>query len=242
VLAIDTMGSGISWRSSTDRAEIAQNTHTSPQDDARSYRSKVDAMRYLLKNIIARRAFESYLKRLKTKGEEYLQCYIDLEELKIERDIDKIVIANTFILSKYNFSPTITDSNSIGTSTIDDDDDSSTAAVTVLVNKKIWDKLEKLRETNLRRTNRDNLIRLVLGIQHQMLNELIDDFNIYLDSKDYKDWKKSEMRMEKQQIKAHTTETSISFVAAAVTTNVSPTTTKETTSAVPGVEYTNIVT
>ena len=48
--------------------------------------------------------------------------------------------------------------------------------------------------------------------------------------------------IKKQQIKAHTTETSVSFVAAAVTTNVSPTTKKETTSAVPGVEYTNIVT
>lgn len=233
------MGSGVSWRSSTDRAEIAQNTHRSPQDDAKSYRSKVDAMRYLLKNVIAKRAFESYLKRLKTKGEEYLHCYVDLEELKTEHNIDKIVIANTFILSKYNFSPPSTDSNSN-----DDNDDDDTAAIAVLVNKKIWDKLEKLRETNLRRTNRDNLIRLVLGIQHQMLNELIDDFNVYLDSKDYKDWKNREMRMEKQQIKAHTTESSISFLTAAITTKVndSPTIKKDTTAAVPGVEYTNIIT
>jgi len=235
------MGSGVSWRSSTDRAEIAQNTHRSPQDDARSYRSKVYAIRYLVKNVIARRAFESYLKRLKTKGEEYLHCYIDLEELKIEHNIDKILIVNTFILSKYNFSPPIPDSNINRTSSNDNDDDAA-AAIAVLVNKKIWDKLEKLRETNLRRTNRDNLIRLVLGIQHQMLNELIDDFNVYLDSKDYKDWKNREMRMEKQQIKAHTTETSISFLTSAITTNVSPTIKKDTTAAVPGVEYTNIIT
>ena len=151
-------------------------------------------MRYLLKNLVARKAFQSYLQRLNNKGEEYLQCYIDLEELKIEHDMDKILIANTFIISKYTYDPTVT---SDGTITPDD-------AAAMLVNKSIWDKLQKLRDTNVRNTNRDDLIRLVLGIQHQMLNELIDVFDVYLASKDYKEWKNREIKIEKQQTKPQT--------------------------------------
>lgn len=156
----------------------------SVQDEARSFRSKVEAIRFMTKNLLSRHAFQQYLEQ-NHAGVEYLQCFIDLDELKALND-DKLIPQTTMLLSKYQ----ALCENAEKVSTAD-------AANIVVIN--LWEKLRRLRILDIKKITRKDLLSTVIAVQNQILGELATPFESFLDSTMYRVWQEDQLKAEKGQ-------------------------------------------
>lgn len=155
----------------------------SVQDEARSFRSKVDAIRFILRNVLSRHAFKLYLE--KNTGVEYLLCYIDLEEIKSLGN-DTMIALTTYMLSKYK--------------TMNEASENSKDPKAI-ISQIIWEKLRRLRDVDLQQTPYQKLISVIINVQNQVLTELTEEFQGFLKSNDYKEWKEHQMKLEKEKSK-----------------------------------------
>ena len=169
--------------SNPSKTSSTTENNMSVQDEARSFRSKVDAIRFILRNVLSRHAFKLYLE--KNTGVEYLLCYIDLEEIKSLGN-DTMIALTTYMLSKYK--------------AMNEASENSKDPKAV-ISQIIWEKLRRLRDIDLQQTPYQKLVSVIINVQNQFLTELTDEFQGFLKSNDYKEWKEHQMKLEKEKSK-----------------------------------------
>lgn len=173
--------------SSTSK-RIGEANNISVQDEARSFRSKVDAMKFMTKNIHSRYAFRLYLE--KNGGVEFLMCYIDLEEIKMQTDEHIIPIAIS-TLSKYE----MINEEATRSGKVDQ---------TQEIELVIWEKMRRLRQLDMKNTTRKEMVKCVNTIQSQLLAELASPFEGFLQSPQYRDWNQHQVKSEGEKHKTQT--------------------------------------
>lgn len=159
----------------------------SVQDEARSFRSKVEAIRFMTKNVLSRQAFQQYLEQ-NHGGVEYLQCFIELDEVKALND-DRLIPQVSTLLSKYQ--TMCEQAEALPTP------DPTNNAVN------LWEKLRRVRLMDVKRITRKDLISTITAVQNQVLGELAAPFEAFLDSTMYKAWQENQIKAEKEHGKPH---------------------------------------
>lgn len=149
--------------------------NNSVQDEARSFRSKTDAVRFITKNLQSRDAFRLYLE--KSDSLEYFLCFLDVETIKSQPD-DKMMTEVQTTLAKYE-QPSSADDKSNNVKMI------------------IWEKLRRFRALDKSKSTRKEVMSCVISVENQLLAELAVPFEGFLTSKFYKDWVATQMQSEK---------------------------------------------
>lgn len=155
----------------------------SVQDEARSFRSKVEAIRFMTKNILSRHAFQQYLEEHHV-GVQYLLCFIDLDDIKAVND-DKLIPQTTLLLSKYQALCEQAEKSVV-----------TDPANNAVIN--LWEKLRRIRTMDMKKTTRKDLLATVTAVQNQILGELATPFEEFLESSLYKVWQENQMKAEKE--------------------------------------------
>eukprot|EP01033_Poteriospumella_lacustris_P003267 gene3267-2409_t len=154
---------------------------TSIQDDARSFRSKVGALKMLIRTPTA---YDSILKYLKQNGRgEYLVCYRDMEEIK-GLDDDQMVSRTAALIWRYKTSFEAVRSRGHVTDTIE---------------YRIWECFGKLRQLDIANAHADVVKKYLIIAQNEIMARLVIPFDDYLGSATYKEWQDSQIDAEKQR-------------------------------------------
>jgi CheY-like chemotaxis protein len=154
---------------------------TSIQDDARSFRSKVGALKMLIRTATA---FESILKYLNQHGRgDYLICYRDMEEIK-GLDDDQMVSRTAALIWRYKTSYDAVRANRQIADTIE---------------YRIWECFGKLRQLDIANAPENVVKKYLIIAQNEIMARLVDPFDDYLLSPNYKEWQESQIEAEKQR-------------------------------------------
>lgn len=164
----------------TASRKVSEGSNLSVQDEARSFRSKVDAIKFMCRNIDSRHAFQEYLEN--KGGVEYLICFGDLEEIKMQRDENMIAFAQSTI-AKYD---------------VDNDCASLNFDIKGDIPLVIWEKLRRLRILDFKKVTRSQVVATVSSVQNQLLAELANPFEGFLESAIYQRWKENQVKAEKK--------------------------------------------
>jgi CheY-like chemotaxis protein len=157
---------------------------TSIQDDARSFRSKVGALKMLIR---AATAFESILKYLNQHGRgEYLICYRDMEEIKC-LDNDQMVSRTAALIWRYKTSYEAV---------------RASGQVADTIEYRIWECFGKLRQLDIANAPADVVKKYLIIAQNEIMARLVVPFDDYLLSPNYKEWQESQIEAEKQRRQA----------------------------------------
>lgn len=165
---------------SANRKKVGDSNNNSVQDEARSFRSKVDAIKFIMRNVHSRYALRIYLEGV--GGVEYLMCYTDLEEIKMQKDADIAIICQS-TLSKYE----AMNENSLNFE----------GGATNDIEQILWEKLRRLRALDLKTVTRKELTSTINAVQSNLLGELADPFEGFLKSPQYKQWNEHQVSQEK---------------------------------------------
>jgi CheY-like chemotaxis protein len=201
------------------------------QDEARSFRSKISAIKMLAKQPSSYESFFGYLNEI-GKGE-YLICFRDLEEIKklsedqvisrtyalvcrykaiYEEFKINLVTANTpnsqIKLSRSSYSTAATASH-VGTA-------SSTAGSYKHI---VWECFGKLKSLDYNATSVEILQRYITITENEIISRLVFPFEGYLTSSYYKSWQEEQIEQEKQRNNRNRSRTSSMSTAAPTTTN-----------------------
>lgn len=139
------------------------------QEESQSFRCNVKAVRYAIKDPSVRQGFQVYLETQKS-GAEFLACYVELETMKSQRD-DKLIPAVSVLLAKYQLLHEQAQNNTVYTA--------NNPGIRASL---LWGKLGKLKKLDLTRITRTQLLRAVNDAQHQMLSELAEPFEEFLET------------------------------------------------------------
>ncbi|KAJ1383844.1 hypothetical protein B484DRAFT_460148, partial [Ochromonadaceae sp. CCMP2298] len=172
------MGCGTSMRK-----RIGTQDSKSVQDEAKSFRSKVDAIRWMTRNIHSRHAFQVYLEETSSLSD-YLICFMDLDEIKAQQSDAATITHTVTTLNKYE-EKSSAEGNTDGKVT------------NLHTNTKIWERLGRLRSVDLKHCSRHELLACVTVVQDQILAELAAPFERFLQSALYRDWKAEQMASER---------------------------------------------
>lgn len=154
---------------------------TSIQDDARSFRSKVGALKMLIRTPMA---YESILKFLNQHGRgEYLVCYRDMEEIKALDD-DQMVSRTAALIWRYKTSYEAVRARGHVADTIE---------------YRIWECFGKLRQLDIANAPADVVKKYLIIAQNEIMARLVIPFDDYLLSPNYKEWQDSQIEAEKQR-------------------------------------------
>lgn len=157
------------------------------QDEARSFRSKLGAIKFMTKNVHSRHAFGKFLTH--NPKLEFLTCYSEIEDMKLLDD-DHIMEQAQALILKYKLM------NDCATAT----DDANTPEVPAIL---VWDKLLKLRNLDLKNTTKRQLITTLGMVENELLTELCDPFQEFLRSPAYAEWQEFMVEKQKMRIATH---------------------------------------
>lgn len=153
----------------------------SPADEARSFRSKVGAMKIMMRTS---HSYESLLQFLQEKGRaEYLVCYKDMNEIKILDD-DQMISRTAALIWRYK---------------------TSYEAVRVLgapaetMEYLIWECFGKLRQLDIANAPAEVVKKYLVIAQNEIIARLVIPFEEYLNSPKYREWQNAQMEFEKQR-------------------------------------------
>jgi hypothetical protein len=166
---------------SQHRKRVGDTNGNSVQDEARSFRSKVDAMRFITKNQVSRQALLQYLEETK-EGVEFLTCFIDLEDIKLQPRDDAFVALVTSTVTKYKILNDKAEAHEL-----------PNGAVIEI----IWEKLRRLRQLDLKATTKKKVLETLNAVQNQLLGELSVPFEKFLESPQYFAWRQNQNKLEK---------------------------------------------
>jgi CheY-like chemotaxis protein len=153
----------------------------SPADEARSFRSKVGAMKIMMRTS---HSYESLLQFLQEKGRaEYLICYKDMNEIKILDD-DQMISRTAALIWRYK---------------------TSYEAVRILgtpaetMEYLIWECFGKLRQLDIANAPAEVVKKYLVIAQNEIIARLVIPFEEYLNSPKYREWQDAQMELEKQR-------------------------------------------
>lgn len=151
------------------------------QDDARSYRSKIGAIKMLTRNERSREALIKFLQC--EKKAEFLVCYQDLEEI-MGLSEEQAFTRTAAIIWRYK--------------TMYEDVKIHEAKVQH-VELLVWDSLGQLRSVDTSNIAYNDLSRLIVVAQNDLLSRLIMPFERFLKSNQYKDWQQGQITEERKR-------------------------------------------
>lgn len=152
---------------------------TSMQDDARSFRSKVGAMKMLIRT---QSAYDSIHKFLLDQGRaEYLVCYRDMEEIKLLDD-DQMVSRTAALIWRYK---TSYDAARLRGHVVD------------TLEYRIWECFGKLRQLDIANAPAEVVKKYLIIAQNEIIARLALPFDDYLLSPNYKEWQAAQIEAEK---------------------------------------------
>lgn len=178
-------------QSTTAGASVVTNTTNSPskkantgvQDDARSFRSKLGAIKMLTKNKRSCKALKEYL-TTQNKAE-LLICYLDLEEIRQLTDEQALTRASALVWRyKTQFEA------------IRNQDNNHKPKSLEIV---LWECLGRLRYVDGGSIEPDHLLKMINNAQNDLLAKLILPFEGFLHSKQYKAWQDAQVVEEKSR-------------------------------------------
>ena len=172
-----TVGSPISSRKANS---------TGVQDDARSFRSKLMAIKMLTKNKKSQQALKDYL--LTQNKAELLTCYLDLEEIRLLTDEQALTRASALVW-RYKTQFEAARNNN-------DHHSNRPKPLEVI----LWECLGRLRYVDGGSIEQDHLLRMISNAQNDLLSKLILPFEGFLNSKYYKTWQESQIQEEKSRL------------------------------------------
>jgi hypothetical protein len=163
------------------------------QDEARSYKSKVGAMRIILKNIHSRRALIKYLENYQKA--EFVKCFQELEEARLVKE-DKI-FRNELkkVVMNYKSIMEVAEEKNLDSSSIE---------------FALWDCFGPLRHTDVDTSTILQLNKFVHIAEDSLLSQVCTLFEEFLDSKEYEDCKNFTVENQKMKI-THPVSTSTSI-------------------------------
>lgn len=142
------------------------------QDEARSYRSKVGAMRIILKNVHQRRALITYLEA--RKKAEFVKCFQELEEARLVKDDKQFRGELKKVISNYKSVMEVAESKHADPQCIE---------------YSLWDCFGPLRHTNMDTVTILQANKYVHIAQDALLSQICTLFEAFLNSKEYEDCK-----------------------------------------------------
>lgn len=154
------------------------------QDEARSYRSKVGAMRIILKNVHSRRALIKYLE-VHHKAE-YVKCFQELEEARLSRDDRLFRTDLKRIIANYKSVAELAESKH---------------AEPTCIEYALWDCFGPLRHTQIDSTASLQISKYVHIAQDSLLSQICSLFEEFLDSPEYEECKN--FTVENQKMVQH---------------------------------------
>jgi CheY-like chemotaxis protein len=169
----------------SDPPKHSPNAHqiksTSIQDDARSFRSKVGALKMLIRNTSS---FNSLLHFLQEIGrEEFLICYRDMEEIKLLAD-EQLISRTAALIWRYK---TIVEAARLRGNVLSS------------VEYSVWECFGKLRQLDMANASIEIVKKYLIIAQNEALARLVLPFDEYLLSPHYKEWQSSQIVEEKQR-------------------------------------------
>lgn len=151
------------------------------QDEARSFRSKLGAIKMLTRNDVS---YQSFLEYLQDKGKsEFLVCYRDMEEIKTLAE-DQMISRTAALIWRYK---SIFESVRVHGVRPDN------------MEYLIWECFGKLRQMDIANAPAELILKHLLIAQNEILARLVIPFESYLQSPNYKNWQERLIEIEKQR-------------------------------------------
>lgn len=153
------------------------------QDEARSYRSKVGAIRIILKNVHTRRALIKYLENYQKA--EYVMCFHEIEEIRLIKDDKQLRQQLKNIIASYKSVMEVAESKHSDQNCIE---------------FALWDCFGPLRHTDIDIATTLQVSKYVHVAQDSLLSQVCTLFEEFLKSKEYENCKN--YAVENQKIAA----------------------------------------
>eukprot|EP01038_Epipyxis_sp_PR26KG_P012053 gene12053-16129_t len=157
------------------------NNNRSMQDDARSFRSKLGAIKMLTKSKNSRAAFLQFLQSCDSS--EFLICYQDIEEIKSLGD-DQKNSRTAALVARYK--------SLYVESRVNGSINKPNYSIQVL-----WEGLGKLRNVDFASIDNITLNSLIIIAQNDILARLMNPFEQFLSSNIYKQWQEDQIKGER---------------------------------------------
>jgi CheY-like chemotaxis protein len=197
------------------------------QDEARSFRSKVSAIKMLAKQPSSYESFLGYLHEIGKA--EYLICFRDLEEIK-KLSEDQVISRTYALVCRYKaiyeeFKINLVTSNtpssqmklsrsSYSTAATVSHAGTSSSTTTTSFKHIVWECFGKLKSLDYNATTVDILQRYITITENDIISRLVLPFETYLTSSYYKSWQEEQIEQEKQRNNRNRSRTSSMSTAA----------------------------
>lgn len=183
-------------RSHSFQKESSNHHHNeNVQDEARSFRSKVSAIKMLARQ---QSSFDSFFQYLDDIGKsEYLVCFRDIEEIK-KLEEDQMISRTYALVCRYK---TLYEEFKIGLINGPSERGGKMKSSFPASGSKhlIWDCFGKLKSLDYTNVSGDVIHKHLLLAENDLISRLVIPFESYLTSSFYKKWQDEQLELEKQR-------------------------------------------